>query len=314
MPPTELLEMRDVRVSSDGLLFKGRQILPESFAAPFLLQKWKATSRLKFLANNYLLRKTRVLEDEALWILDDWSGGYYHWFVDTLPRLLAIGKRAIDLVLLLPARYTDLEFVHSSLAAFSLRRIEPVAAAEVVHCRRLVVPMHTAPSGHHNEILVRGVRQLLVARYGVNEAEGQRKGRVYISRERASKRRIRNEAEVIRTMQALDFQIVFAEELTLEEQILLCSSARYLVSNHGAGLTNMLFLGAGSSVLELRNKGDREYNCYFNLASALALNYFYQTCESVRPEEDAHTADLIVNTQRLRENLELMLSSNEAPA
>jgi hypothetical protein len=43
------------------------------------------------------------------------------------------------------------------------------------------------------------------------------------------------------------------------------------------------------------------------MASALKLNYFYQSCHSERAGEDAHTANLVVDLKRLRENIEQML-------
>ncbi len=88
----------------------------------------------------------------------------------------------------------------------------------------------------------------------------------------------------------------------------VASGARYMVSNHGAGLTNMLFMKAGGRVLELRHESDRINNCYFTLASALELDYLYQTCTPVVQGEDPHTADLRVDAEKLRDNLRLMLS------
>ena len=69
--------------------------------------------------------------------------------------------------------------------------------------------------------------------------------------------------------------------------------AKYLISNHGAGLTNMLFMKAGGNVLELRHRGDKHNNCYFSLASTLRLNYYYQLCDSENNIEDAYTANLL---------------------
>ena len=64
-----------------------------------------------------------------------------------------------------------------------------------------------------------------------------------------------------------------------------------------------------SNVLELRHASDRINNCYFTLAPALNLNYFYQSCDPANRSEDPHTADLKVDTGALRANIELMLAS-----
>jgi len=93
----------------------------------------------------------------------------------------------------------------------------------------------------------------------------------------------------------------------------ISSQARYLVSNHGAGMTNMLFMPEGSNVLELRHREDCINNCYFTLSSALNLNYFYQTCPSGGDAQDPHAADLLVDANALRANLTLMLASSSEP-
>jgi capsular polysaccharide biosynthesis protein len=304
IPATELLVMHDVFASSEGLLFKSRRILPQSFAAPFLLDAWKSKSRIKFLANNYLFKSSRRLEGNAVWIVDEWSGGYYHWVVDTLPRLFAIRERLRDLTLLLPHRLQALEFVGASLRPFELQDVQFVGAHERVFCPRLIVPMHTAPTGSHNEEMVRGIRALMVESYGDPQYETPL--RIYISRRKAAKRRIINEDEVLEVVSEFQFRIINAEELTFAQQVHALSSAGYVVSNHGAGLTNMMFMPPRASILELRHETDRSYNCYFNLASALDMKYFYQACAPANPGEDAHSADIQVDVGTLRETLKLM--------
>ena len=307
IPPARLLELRDVGVSPDGILFKGARMLPESFAFPANAESWRRRSVLKFYLSNYLLRRRRRFERDALWATDDWSAGYFHWLADVLPRLLTVRERAPRLTLLLPHGYEKLGFVRPSLEPFGVGGVEFVGAGEVFFCRRLFVPTQTAPSGHYNEELIRGVRGLLVDHFA-GGAGGGIGERVYISRGRAPKRRIKNEGEVLRVLREFGFAVAYAEDHTFEQQVRIAAAARFLVSNHGAGLTNMLFMRPGGRVLELRNSADRVNNCYFTLASALGLDYFYQTCGGEVPAEDPHTADLLVDVRSLGENLSRMLA------
>ena len=307
IPQAELLELRGVRVSPDGLLFRGLKILPESFAFPANFGRWKARSVVKFFAANYLLRRARRVRGRAAWITDDWGGGYFHWLADSLTRLYALGDEARSLTLLLPHAHASLGFVLPSLAPFRPGGVSFVGPDETLLCERLVVPMHTAPSGHYDEEVLAGVRGLLLGAYGARGGEGGEGERLYISRGRAAKRRIANEAEVLEVVRRFGFRVVYAEEHTFEEQVEMASRARFLVSNHGAGLTNMLFLRGGGRVLELRHQTDAVNNCYFTMASALGLEYFYQTCPSDDPAEDPHTADLRVDADALADNLRLML-------
>jgi capsular polysaccharide biosynthesis protein len=193
------------------------------------------------------------------------------------------------------------------LNAFAVPNVEFIDPDESLLIDRLVIPNHAAPSGHFREDVIRGVRDLLVERYGGRVKTFR--DRLYISRGRAPKRKISNEEEVQTVLREFGFQVIYAEDHSFEEQIAMAAQARHLVSNHGAGLTNMLFMPPGNNVLELRHETDRVNNCYFVLASALNLNYYYQTCPPENPNEDPHGADLRVDVEALRKNIELMLGS-----
>jgi len=136
IPPTRLVELDGVSVNSDGVLFKGARILPESFSSPVVFNQFlrRRLSVLKFFAANSLPGRRRKLAGRFAWITDDWSYGYFHWIADALPRLLVIKELLGELTLLLPRRYEGLEFVQSSLRLFGARRIEYVRAGEVCVC------------------------------------------------------------------------------------------------------------------------------------------------------------------------------------
>jgi hypothetical protein len=308
IPPVRLLELGRVSVSPEGLLFKGGRILPESFSSPVILEHFlrRRRSILKFLAINYLVRRRRRLARRCLWVTDDWSHGYFHWLADALPRLYLVRDLAPDLLLLLPHSYRKLEFVQSSLKLFRLGGVEYVGPGEVYVCERLVMPTHTAPSGNYNEPLMRELRDFVLDSYGARAA-GEACARLYVSRGRAPKRKVVNEEEILGVLGEFDFQIVHAEDYLFAEQVRLAAGAKYMVSNHGAGLTSMLFMPAGGGVLELRRKGERERNWFFNLASAAGLDYYYQLCDPESPGDDPHTANLLADPRALRENLALML-------
>src|SRR5687767_6739244 len=61
IPETRLLELQGVRISSEGILFSGHRILPESFAFPANLKRWKRRSRLKFFVKNNFFRRSRTV-------------------------------------------------------------------------------------------------------------------------------------------------------------------------------------------------------------------------------------------------------------
>ena len=307
LPESRLIEMRGVRISPDGILFKAGRILPESFAFPSHLEGWTRPRRLRFLIGNYLLRRATRIDSDAVWVVDNWSTGYFHWLADALPRLFLVRQHLKDWTLLLPYTARALPFVEPSMAPFGVGRVRYAGEDEVLTCRRLFVPTHAAPSGHFNDAVIQSVRLVLLTAYAGGCEAGA--DRLYISRAAARGRKLSNEAGVLDVMRRFGFRVLQAESCPFEEQVRAAAASRYLVSNHGAGLTNMLFMRSGSHVLELRHREAVVSNCYFTMAAALGLNYSYQTCASPYPGESPDTADLRVDIQRLERNLERLLAN-----
>ena len=204
--------------------------------------------------------------------------------------------------LLLPDSYQKKEYVVSSLKPFPIQAVQFVQKA--FRCTELNIPTHTAPTGNYNEHIIGSLRGLYTDNY--QHARGAGTGsKIYISRGRAPRRKLANEAECIAVLERYGFKTVYFEEHSFEQQVKIALDAQYLISNHGAGLTNMLFMKSGGRVFELRQKGDAFNNCYFALASALQLKYFYQLCDP----ENANSANLMVDCRLLRKNIEEMLST-----
>ena len=308
IPGTALLQFERCRVTGSGMLFRGVRIFEESFGYRSMLDEWASIRNvLRFLVRNYALRELRTCDENAVLFTDTWSGAYFHWITDALTRLYALGARAKGATILVPLAYAQLEYTLSSLAPFNIGAIRYLNKNQVLLCQRLMVPTHTAPSGHYNASVLRGLRDLLIDHFrGRDPIRGNE--RVYISRRKARVRRVVNEAEVEAVLEQYGFKTTCFEDFAFAEQLAFASTARYIVSNHGAGLTNMLFMPAGGSVLELRKAGDSHNNCYFSLASSLGLRYFYQLCDTKDPTEDVFSADLLVDTGRLKTNISLMLA------
>ena len=210
IPETRLLRFHDVLASPEGLLFQGTRILRESFAFPYHLDEWRLRSVVRFLATNYAFRRRRKIEREVLWITDYWSTGYFHWLTDVMTRLFVVRDRVHELLLLLPEKYEAADHVQSSLRAFGVNNVDFIGPDEVVECRSLVMPSHTAPSGHFKDEAIRGVREVLLSAYG--DASGEEK-RLYISRGKAGRRRIVNEDEVISVLRRYEFEIIIIKGL-----------------------------------------------------------------------------------------------------
>ncbi len=307
IPACVLLGLENVAIGYTGVLFSNGKALPLSFPSPRVATRLRLfKAKLRLYASTYLTSwRNSKIDGDAFWVTDSWSNNYFHWITDALPRLFTIREKLHDATLLLPRKYENIEYVKASLKCFSIKRVQYIRG--VCNCRKLWVPTHTAPTGHYNEKLIRDLRQFLLGPQSP-EAGASVGDRIYISRKKAKSRKIGNEEACEAILAEYGFKTVYLENFSFEQQVSLFKNTQYLVSIHGAGLTNMLFMKGGSSVLEIR-KHDAKNNCYFSLASALHLRYHYQLCDSVGPEEEAQTANLIVDCQQLKKSIEQMLEA-----
>lgn len=214
------------------------------------------------------MKSWRTIPD-GIWIKDEWSANYFHWMTDCLPRLwLGLQEGKSDKVILMES-FKNLPYVTQSL---DLLGIQPVyfKSGENLWVKNLVLTGRTANFANFNLPLTQLTREKLSVKSAVSQFR-----KVYVSRKLAPKRKVYNELEVELLVRKKGYEIIYMEKMGLKEQLTLMAETRILVSLHGAALTNMLFMQEGQTVVELRNQNDDKTNCYFNLASALGIRYFY---------------------------------------
>jgi capsular polysaccharide biosynthesis protein len=96
--------------------------------------------------------------------------------------------------------------------------------------------------------------------------------RIYISREKANRRRILNEEELNPILKKFGFQRIFAEDLSLFEVAGIMRDATHIVAPHGAGLSNVVFCNPGTKVMEVFNTHISTE--FWKLCAARELPYF----------------------------------------
>ncbi|MBL7918136.1 MAG: glycosyltransferase family 61 protein [Bacteroidia bacterium] len=231
-------------------------------------------------------------------LFDFWSANnYYHWLIDALPRLLMILKEFnnSNYTLVLPKKAS--RFVNDTLRLYNVTNISFIENDTYLSNANILMPDYAAGSGHIHPTFVNEVRRKLmesVAGTGKHE-------RIYVSRSKQKARRIVNEAEVIEILKQHNFQILYFENLSFEEQVLLVKNARYYVSSHGANMTNLMFMKDEAGVLELIREDSPNF-CYWALSDVCKMNYYYQLCAIAEKDH------LFVNLSELKENLKLLLN------
>ena len=226
----------------------------------------------------------RVRLDRAVWFMERVYHNHSHWLTAHLPKLLLLRERGLLDRTIFPAERSDA--LNASLEALG---IDPTAFHEHRTGELLEVGELTlVGSDRFRPELLRSV----AAAYGVPDAPPPER-RVYISRERATRRRLLNEAQVWGLLEPLGFEKVLMEDLSFDEQVALMKQTKALVAPHGAGLSNMLFMPPGGTVTEVADLGFPNPNFYAT-AAALGLPYRIVRAASVG---DGHPLerDLIVD-------------------
>jgi hypothetical protein len=135
--------------------------------------------------------------------------------------------------------------------------------------------------------------------------------KLYVSRQLAPRRKVINEDEIVKILEKYGFTIFHPERYTFLEQVAIFSRVKYLVGEHGSGLTNLLFMEKGTFILELHkdktNELDRPAFLFWYMAEALGINYYHQLCET-HGKEDYFDGDYIVDVDLFEKNLIKMLN------
>ena len=239
---------------------------------------------------------------KGMWILDEWSANYFHWMTDCLPRIWEGLERYPACPVILPESYKSLGYVTQTLDILKVK-VEFFKSGENLKVDTLILTAKTAEFPQFNLPLTQQTRTTLALNPGKKPWK-----KVYVSRKLAQKRKAHNELDVELFLRKKDFEIVYAEQLTVQQQIQLMSETELLVCLHGAALTNMLFMQVGMKILELRNINDAKTQCFFNLSSALGLRYYYTSNQG--DHQDTITTNFTIDVNALEAALTFIEAEN----
>jgi capsular polysaccharide biosynthesis protein len=282
---------------ADGAVFRHLRVVPESLVLTsqgrIVLHNWKGLLQL------WLRFKKQTLPTGQPYVRVHTSyRGYYHWLLESVPKLLEAQRTLPSFTLLLPASYTD-AFYADTLRLLNISTIVRLQSQIMYQVPDLALPVLAEAQGDYSAPAMREVKTVLLAAAGIGEAAPASPTRLYISRRKAPRRKVLNEAEVEQLLKHYGFACVCFEDFAFEDQLRLCASANVLVSMHGAGLSNMLFMPEHSTVVEFR-KFDDGLNYFFTgLGATLGHHYHLLYSKAADEQQSVQDADLYVDIKAL---------------
>ncbi|MGI9213601.1 MAG: glycosyltransferase 61 family protein, partial [Methylococcaceae bacterium] len=208
------------------------------------------------------------------------GGIYAHWLGDILPavHLLQLAGITLDSIDHWIVNRTDLAYHGESLDVLGIDRSKVIPWSRdlrFIQADELIVPSRARTHLYTGQWIIEWLRKTFVPAWPLLS---KRPGatRLYLSREKASKRLVTNEAEVIEILMAYGFQVLYLEKMPLTEAARLLAQAEVVIAPHGAGLANMVFCTPGTRLLELYSWHISQE--YWMTAATLGLNYANLAC------------------------------------
>ncbi|MFB9841176.1 glycosyltransferase family 61 protein [Mucilaginibacter ginsenosidivorans] len=237
---------------------------------------------------------------------------YYHWVCESLFRLWMVRHQLDKLILVLPARYKHADFIMGSLEPFQIKNIYFIPDGKSILVKNLCLPQIKPVCDSYNARHLKQVSSFY-RNYASSKPEIQagKIEKLYVSRHFANRRKVINEADILPVLEKHGFIIFYPEHFSFLQQVAIFANVKYLVGEHGSGITNLLFMQKGTSVLELHkskiNDFDHPSPLFWYMAHALDINYYHQVCQT-SGREDYFEGDYIIDADLLERNLTLMLN------
>lgn len=198
---------------------------------------------------------------------------YYHflceYFLELWGYLDSIDGDTSPIVIVV--RY-DLSDVQQTMYAALIQHfphitLQPLRPNEALRCPLLHLP-HYSTKDKNGEYLPPSYRDFIhdILRKYFSEPSSDIRRKIYLSRKDAKLRRLTNEDDILTDLRAYDIESVVTAGMSLKEQFRLFQQTTLLVTTHGAGMANLLFMPKGAHIIEIAPK--HFGNCTFAWMSA----------------------------------------------
>lgn len=189
------------------------------------------------------------LKGDYVSLVGPWCGGFWHWIMEYLPRLILAELAGFSGKFLIPPISG---FVVESLLLLNINP-ERLVVFNTNKCVKvsnlLVLPRYGyIPREIYLSSLNLLREKMLEHVMPLNRPDK----RVYLSRRKARNgRNVVNESDLLDVLEQYHFEYTEFDDMPLKEQISVMANANWLVGPHGAGFVHTLFMPRKSNVIEL---------------------------------------------------------------
>jgi hypothetical protein len=212
--------------------------------------------------------------DEAV-LCASGTKGFYHWFAEKLPSLAwRLEPGAPRIPILIPNHAAP--FQDETLRLLGAGAAEVTRIGDVAYCDRLYVA-HLSVADLADWSRFGSMYGRLITAAAAEASLEQFHESIYVSRRDSPRRALSNEPDLEAALEGLGISVIRFSEHTLARQIVMAHHARLMIGLHGAGLSHVLNMKAGSSILEIVPNQDGYHSQRFNFARLSRVRHHRHT-------------------------------------
>jgi capsular polysaccharide biosynthesis protein len=233
-------------------------------------------------------RRPSAIRLEGNWtsLVSRFAEGFYHWFMDALPRLALLPDFPDDTQVIVPTIHSG--YQRDTLKWLGLEGRVRITSEQHLSIEHYYFSSPTNITGLFDPYAVEFLRRSFRERRDVNYDSPKR---FFVHRIGAT-RGIVNENEVLQFFRKRGWPIVDTQTLSMAEQIQLFAGAEQICALHGAALANLVWCEPACRVLELIS-GTYMNGVYEGIGEAIGLKYDFLLCKGdAEFKALVHLADL----------------------
>jgi hypothetical protein len=231
-------------------------------------------------------------------VLNRLDNNYYHWTMESLMRVLLVYKKPEfkDYQILIKEggsrfMFDSLKFLfqlsNKQIITKSLLKVIITDSTLVVSFPHIRNQQTQMTNVYYPSVICEFNR---LAQKRITESDDGIQSipkNILVSRRYAIERRIVNEDEFLKKLEAHNFHLVFLEHLTFKEQVSLFYGAEKIIAVHGAGITNIIY-GNKPLLIELFPKERNIRDAFYFAQITAALKFKHEVIEytSSNKEQD----------------------------
>ncbi len=240
----------------------------------FPLQKQENSKQLSFVSPQGVLKSLRTFKKlpqihEGIFIGSSLS--WYHFVAECATRLTKIPPKYLNGIPVIIERNAPDSIIEFLKLATGVEPIQ-VGYLEEIQVEKLhTVTKNFLKFGQFDKIALYNLRKHLNSKLNFEKNTPFRN--VYLKRPDKIFRPMHNERDLIKKLSIYNFEVYQPELMTFRQQVELISSAKVLIAESGAALTNLLFANSNSHFIEI-HPGTNDYPDFWrNYANLFTTNY-----------------------------------------